>query len=459
MTNFEKRKPSVTFGSINSSTKSAADHRTQHTHHTNDLEDYFKGPRDPYRHSKLPFFLRMHGSILPKMIVPLFFVGCWATAITCISQLVCSLKIQSVLLTVTGFVVGLALSFRSTTAYERYSEGRRYWSQLLLTSRNLARIIWVHGVERHAESAEMGKKDVLRKLAAINLLNAFAVSLKHRLRFEPSTEYPDLAPLVCNLHTLAGEADQTALRERKVSSFKAAGQYLGVSFAESNPRKMIKRAKDNLGNTPLEVLTYLSCYIEKSFQDKTLPLPSHQALVMNLLNSMAEVLTGVERVVNTPLPIAYSISISQITWAYVLALPFQLVEYLGWVAIPGTIIAGYIILGLAQIGHELENPFGQDVNDLPLDAFCQELANDIDAMTSEPPPLDIDDWMSQGGAKVLWPFSGINFQGWEGKSMEDIRKALKAKATSREVKMQRQETMILSDNMDDPIIDHGGEGA
>ena len=30
--------------------------------------------------------MRMHGSILPKMIVPLFFVGGWATAVTLISK-------------------------------------------------------------------------------------------------------------------------------------------------------------------------------------------------------------------------------------------------------------------------------------------------------------------------------------------------------------------------------------
>ena len=394
----------------------------------------------------------MHGSILPKMIVPLAFIGCWATAVTCIHEFVHSLGMESVLLTVTGFVVGLALSFRSTTAYERYSEGRRYWSMLILTSRNLARMIWVHAQERHGESAELGRSDVLAKLAALNLINAFAVSLKHRLRFEPSTEYPDLEPLLCNLQTFAGAADQAALRERKVSSWKSAGQYLGVSFAESNPRKLVKRAKDNLGNTPLEVLTYLSAYIESIFQNKTLTTPIHQTQCMNLLASLGDVLSGVERVVNTPLPIAYSISISQITWAYVMALPFQLVGYLNWVTIPGTIVAGYIILGIAQIGRELENPFGQDVNDLPLDKYCQELASDIDALTSVPPPLNTDEWMRDGGAKVLWPMCDMKYKEWEGKSLEDIRNALSMKAASREVKIQRMETMIMSEN-----LGHGAE--
>jgi ion channel-forming bestrophin family protein len=299
-----------------------------------DIEDYFKGPME-FHHSKWPVFMRVRGSILPKMLVPLAFVGGWATAITCIDRLVHSLSIESVLLTVTGFVVGLALSFRSSTAYERYSEGRKYWAQLLFTSRNLARLIWVHVQERHAESAELGKEDVLSKLAAMNLLNAFAVSLKHRLRFEPSTEYPDLAPLLCNVHTFAGDADQAALRERKVSSWKAAGQHLGLSFAESNPRKILKKAKDNLGNTPLEVLAYLSAYFENCYTNKTVVVGTHQVQATNMLASLTDVLSGTERVVNTPLPIAYSISISQITWAYVLALPFQLVGYLGWVTIPG----------------------------------------------------------------------------------------------------------------------------
>ena len=120
----EKSIPTVTPDSFHSTTNSSSnmEHQYQphHAHHT-DLEDYFKGPRDPYRHSKLPFFLRMHGSVLPKMIVPLFFLACWTTAITTISMLVHSLGIESELLTVLGFVVGLSLSFRSSTAYERYS--------------------------------------------------------------------------------------------------------------------------------------------------------------------------------------------------------------------------------------------------------------------------------------------------------------------------------------------------
>jgi len=191
------------------------------TAHPLDVDDYFVGPRDVQRHSKLPYFMRLHGSVLPKMVVPLSFIGIWATAITCISEFVYQLGVNSILLTVLGFVVGLALSFRSTTAYERYNDGRKYWSQLSYTSRNLARLVWCHVDERHEESEELGKSDLLTKLTALNLINAFAVALKHHLRFEPATEYPDLDPLISHLNTMAHNADQAKLQKKKSTPWKA----------------------------------------------------------------------------------------------------------------------------------------------------------------------------------------------------------------------------------------------
>lgn len=113
------------------------------------------------KHSKWPFFLRMHGSVLPKMIVPLIVVTIWSTAITVISKMVYPLNVSNLLLTVLGFVVGLAISFRTSSAYERYTEGRKYWSQLQLVSQNLARTIWIHTDEREGE---LGKQDLLEKL-------------------------------------------------------------------------------------------------------------------------------------------------------------------------------------------------------------------------------------------------------------------------------------------------------
>lgn len=60
------------------------------------------------------------------------------------------------------------------------------------------------------------------------------------------------------------------------------------------------------------------------------------------LATLNEVLTGTERVLDTPLPIAYTIAISQIAWIYVLVLPFQLYTTLQWVTIPGSISEWYL---------------------------------------------------------------------------------------------------------------------
>lgn len=85
---------------------------------------------------------------------------------SCVSHYVHPLGVDNILLTVLGFVVSLAISLRSTTAYERYSEGRRYWAQLMLVSQTLAREIWVSAEEREGEE---GKEDVLGKLYATQI--------------------------------------------------------------------------------------------------------------------------------------------------------------------------------------------------------------------------------------------------------------------------------------------------
>lgn len=43
-----------------------------------------------------------------------------------------------------GTVLGFVISYRTTASFERYNEGRRLWSQIILASRQLARAIWFH---------------------------------------------------------------------------------------------------------------------------------------------------------------------------------------------------------------------------------------------------------------------------------------------------------------------------
>ena len=112
----------------------------------------------------------------------------------------------------------------------------------------------------------------------MNLILAFAVALKHKLRFEPDIAYEDLAGLAGYLDTFAKDAhDRQRLQPQRKTLWKSTGEYLGISFAESNPRKLIKRSKKPLGHLPLEILNHLSAYIDRCIANETLNVSLHQA--------------------------------------------------------------------------------------------------------------------------------------------------------------------------------------
>ncbi|KAJ3530060.1 hypothetical protein NM208_g9491 [Fusarium decemcellulare] len=262
------------------------------------------------------------------------------------------MSVEPVLLTIPGFVVGLSLSFRTATSYERYAESRRYWAQLVHASQSLARVFWIHA--SNPENVDI-RESLLRKISCLNLIVALAVSLKHKLRFEPYTSYDDLAHLVGHLDTLANKAtalEPNGVRLKKHNFFKSVGEYLGVSFATSNPCKTLKRATHPVGNLPAEILSRLSCVVDQMVEDGQLKVPMQQTIATTPCPSSA-----------TSYPASTASTPLHCLWH---TPSLSLVEKLKWVCIPASIAASYIILGILFIGQQIENPFGQDVNDLPL---------------------------------------------------------------------------------------------
>ncbi|RAR10490.1 UPF0187-like protein [Stemphylium lycopersici] len=386
----------------------------------------YMGPRDLNHHSKLPMMLRLHGSITPRLILPVLLIGAWATAITCISKLVYDLGTDQVFITVLGFVVSLALSVRSSTSMDRYFQGRQLWGRLRLASHVIGRLVWIHVMERHDIDAALGKQDLLGKVSCLNLLVAFAVAVKHKLRFEPGIHYDDLKHLVGHLDTFAQAANIPA--PDPPSPFRRNCQLLGIPMATSNPRKQVKAASSPLGDLPLEILSHLSAYMKTPYDNGTLRDYSvYQTQSLDTLTIMDEVSCGTEKILNTPIPLAYSIAISQVTWLYILLLPFQCYNSLGWVTIPACVVAAYIILGIAFIGREIEDPFGYDVNDLPLDAFCHQIRQDMDIIMSRAAPL-VSEFMEREENMPLYPLSYLSWRAWADKSPEEIHMALSQKA-------------------------------
>src|SRR4051812_37515300 len=162
--------------------------------------------------------------------------------------------------------------------------------------------------------------------------------MKHKLRFEPEYDYQDLRSLIENLDTFAKSAhDPAAQPPKRRPAIKTWAAYLGLPGAEENHMKSHKRSNKPHGHLPLEILAYLGAYLESVIQNETFKTSCMQTVAVNSINLMAETLTGCERVLMTPLPAAYNIAISQITWLYIMIVPFQLVTPLNWIAIPGTI--------------------------------------------------------------------------------------------------------------------------
>ena len=62
------------------------------------------------------------------------------------------------------------------------------------------------------------------------------------------------------------------------------------------------------------------------------------ASLLNALLSLTDSLTGLERILTTPIPFSYSIHLWVVTTIYCLALPFQVWSALHWVTIPGTTV-------------------------------------------------------------------------------------------------------------------------
>lgn len=56
---------------------------------------------------------------------------------------------------------------------------------------------------------------------------------------------------------------------------------------------------------------------------------------------------------------------------YCLTLPIGYVSSLHYLVIPLVVFVFYVLASLEIIAEEIENPFGTDANDLPLDTICK----------------------------------------------------------------------------------------
>ncbi len=217
----------------------------------------------------------------------------------------------SVVHSLLGFIISLLLVFRTNTAYERWWEGRRFWGQLVNTSRNLALKLNAYLPDTHPSRLSLSKT-----------IAAFPWTLIDHLRDQP--------------------------------------------WSEQGP---ITHGPNAISSVLFNHIERLRCAGDLSSE--------HVRNLNNDLTALADICGGCERIKKTPIPYSYNLFIKKFIFAYIVAMPFLFVPAFGyWTALFSTFMF-YVLGSLEILAEEVENPFGTDSNDLPMEDIAQTIERNL----------------------------------------------------------------------------------
>lgn len=273
------------------------------------------------------FLFRLHKSDTIRRLLPLIIgVAVYAAIVTFVETQWLHLpetshvKSVPVLHGLLGFVISMLLVFRTNTAYDRWWEGRKLWGALVNNSRNLAIKL----------SVMLPGDDTLNKNFFRKIIPAYAYALKKHLGHETTR----------------------------------------ISLFDNDPRLEDKINKDK--HVPNQVAKLMFTHIQDLYKQGT--INGDQLIVLNNeLMSFTDICGACERIKNTPIPYSYSAFIKKFIFFYVMTLPFGYVFSLGYLIIPIVCFVFYVLASLEIIAEEIEDPFGGDENDLPLDKIAANI--------------------------------------------------------------------------------------
>ncbi len=242
-----------------------------------------------------------------------------------------------------GVPLGIFLGFRNSAAYDRFWEGRKLWGQLMNTSRTFTRQVLTL-VSPKEEEEQPVVADFQKMLARRQA--AYVHSLRLSLR---SDSYGELARFLPD--------EEVEGLNREPSAPNAILHRTGVLITEAWKRGWI--------NT------------------------FHVPVLDQTLTVLADVQGSCERIKTTPLPFSYRVLIHRSVAIYCFLLPFGLAETLGWMTPFVVMVISNAFFGLDSIGDEIENPFGHDINDLPLTQLSTSIEANIFSRTDDPLPATV----------------------------------------------------------------------
>jgi putative membrane protein len=252
--------------------------------------------------------------------------------------------------TLVGLALSIFLGFRNNTGYDRFWEGRKLWGQLINTSRSITRQILtlIGPPPGSAVSWTADQRDAIRR-ELIHAVIGYVHALRRHLRDENSL--PELAVWL--------PADQ--LEPLRVQN-----------------------------NRPIATLQLIGDRL-RSLHDQGLIHAYHLPVLEGSLISLTDVQGACERIKATPIPGSYTVLMHRIVLLYCVGLPFGIVSTVGLFTPVVALIVAYAFYGLDAVGNEIENPFGRDLNDLPLDALARTIEIDLRQRlgdTDLPAPLE-----------------------------------------------------------------------
>jgi len=237
------------------------------------------------------------------------------------------LKNISLMHSLLGFVISMLLVFRTNTAYDRWWEGRKQWGALMNTSRNLGLKI----------NALLGDENIEAREFFRLMIPNYAFAFKNHLR----------------------------------------GRFIANDFTETSTFKQSDlHLDDHIPNQIASALFGKSIALQKS----GILLPEHVLLLNTELESFTNICGACERIKNTPIPLSYSSFIKKFIFFYCMTLPIGYVFSLHFLVIPFVMFVFYVLASLEVIAEEIEDPFGTDANDLPIDRICAGIQTSANAL-------------------------------------------------------------------------------
>ncbi|WP_025915562.1 bestrophin family protein [Herminiimonas sp. CN] len=294
------------------------------------------------RPSGLKLFLLVRGSILPRIRITLVVNILVATLVTISHGDLFDLKITltAIPFTLIGLPLAIFLGFRNTSAYDRYWEGRKLWGELVHRSRSLSRQCQSLISDPEPANASLGLQDV--RVRMIYRAIAFAHTLRQHLR------------------DIDNPAELQAL------------------LPEPEWRQMLRSS-----NKPDYLMLRMGMDLRRCMDEGRIDACLANG-IDTTLSSMASAAAACERILGTPIPFSYTLLLHRTAYLYCFLLPFGLVDSLGFMTPFVVAIVAYTFFGLDALGDEIEEPFGNDTNDLPLDALCRTIEINLRESLGDP---------------------------------------------------------------------------